>query len=456
MKIGFTVDTNMIKDISNKVTSIERSIKLYLDYIKVQSKMEKDNTLTFYLSDVVKQEIICQNRKTMETDYNHLMEAYDNAKYFLSSEIPSNKMDEMIKDEEKFAESLNLLKLDVTAEKFQKVIDSAMNKKTPFAKKDGDAGFKDCLIWETILDAKEIDECDKFYYFTTDKDFKKDNDSLEKQFQEKHPTVELFIKLEEPNGEQRQKALSYIINENHLLKTDIVTLYDESKLLEHINKLKDEEIDVLDANGEVDKVIIKPSEFSKIDISIDDVKEDSGQFTITLNINTMKYNSTPLFSLHGKMILILRKNNKSFVHVNHEFKDMKYYKSFYTNYMDRINRINRINRIASSLTMASSKLEELNNQLQISGLSEALETLSNQLKLYNEPMKEVIDKINESQEPFRKLESQMKAITSSIEWIATNQLSESVRNSFPIYEPPTIIKKADEYSKKKNDLSNKE
>lgn len=77
----------------------------------------------------------------------------------------------------------NIVKIpNPSNEVFQKVINKVINKEKPFYKKnnDVDSGFKDAIIWESILEFSSKNNYDKYFFLTHDKDFK--DEKLAKEF----------------------------------------------------------------------------------------------------------------------------------------------------------------------------------------------------------------------------------------------------------------------------------
>ena len=121
------------------------------------------------------------------------------------------------------------------------LVKEALTKKAPFDKsiegKKTDAGFKDALIWKTVVLSPDIDECEEFYFFTSDKAFDEGKEELINEFKEKHSKTNIYIKYIEPDGSHRQNALNHIIEKHGLYKTDVIELYDESLIKKYFNKI---------------------------------------------------------------------------------------------------------------------------------------------------------------------------------------------------------------------------
>ena len=199
--------------------------------------------------------------------------------YALIGDILKNNIDEIIRREkEKYMQKFNVISLQYTPEILKELINGAICKNAPFDKsfegKKTDAGFKDAVIWKTILFSENINNCEKLYFFSGDKVFFENKETLERKFAEKHTKTKLEIIFFEPDGNHRQKSLQKIISDNNLLETKVVKLYNKSLLLSIIQSLKyNYTEDVIYSNN--DKSIkldtIKFNEFSNDDFVIDDL-----------------------------------------------------------------------------------------------------------------------------------------------------------------------------------------
>lgn len=162
-------------------------------------------------------------------------------------------------------------------------------------KKKSDSGFKDALIWKTILYSEEIEDFDKIYFFSGDNIFENNSEELSEQFKKIHKNTQLIIKYIEPDGEKLQNCLKTIISENKLPETDCVKLYDKEVILKFINKLEYNFDDVvkLEYNVWGDKEILLKSlllkNFREEDINILEVKKEEDKFVVEVKFETKKY-----------------------------------------------------------------------------------------------------------------------------------------------------------------------
>ena len=204
------------------------------------------------------EELFSQKRSAFNEQYNNLKEKFQYMNYALKGEMPQNNIEEILqKEKEHYLSKYKVIDLKYTDELFQKLISDAIRKNPPFDKtfegKKTDAGFKDALIWETILLSEDIDECEQFYFFSSDKVFIENKEYLSNEFKEQHPNTNFKIRYFESNGNQRQNALNTIIEETDRLTLLVNDILDLSAAQSDNLNLNIEEIDLIELINEVIK-----------------------------------------------------------------------------------------------------------------------------------------------------------------------------------------------------------
>ena len=348
IKVGFVTDTNLLKksvgDLYSDKTVLD-STDIFVEYIEALNKTKPKIELLYFMPELVVEELFSQKKIAFDEQYNVLKNKFMEMNYALDGELPKNNLDEILKKEKSlYLPKYKNIKLEYTKELFEEIVFEAIQKKAPFDKsKEGkktDAGFKDTLIWKTILYSNEISDCKVFYLFSSDKVFEDNKEYLISEFIKKHPNTELKIVYFDPNGNQRQNALHKIIEDNKLFETDIVKLYNKELILTVLNSIK------YDFNGDVmyssDDPVVKLTnvlfnEFTDADFIIEDVNELDKKYETVLSFETMKFVldkeldeiNRPLL---GK-IKIYFKNNKGKM----EFDSYKIENvSFYSNYINQL------------------------------------------------------------------------------------------------------------------------
>lgn len=182
------------------------------------------------------EEFLQQKKVKLEEGYGLLLKRYNDLSKYISGAKPESRIEqELSKERAAVAKEVMVLSVRPSEGVFRKIIDDAIKKNPPFDKNSEgqktDAGFKDALIWSTILEAKEVDGLDSLYFVSGDNVFMKNRERLEEEFANQHQGVAFQIISPKNDGEMRQKALSEIIEREGLIKTNIVKLYDKRKIL---------------------------------------------------------------------------------------------------------------------------------------------------------------------------------------------------------------------------------
>mgnify|MGYP003292029709 CR=1 FL=1 len=266
MKIGFVTDTNLLKKQEAELFNTRRFLNdtdFFIDYIQSLEKTASKNKLIYFMPEIVIEELYYQKVRAFEIQYETFCKKYNEINYGIDGELPKNNIELILNEEkEKYIDRFKILNLNYNEQLFKELVDEAIKKKPPFDKsKEGkktDAGYKDALIWKSILYSSSIDECDKFYLFSCDRIFVDNQEELKKEFKINHPTTDLIIKFFEPNGQQRQNSLQSIIVENNLIETEIIKLYNLELILEKIKSIiYNYEEEVYYFMGEENKITLK-------------------------------------------------------------------------------------------------------------------------------------------------------------------------------------------------------
>ena len=298
MKIGFATDTNLLKKQDlHDCKEILDATDIYTEYIKALKNIESRKELIYYMPEIVVEELLMQKENAFNEMYKNFEKKYKENSYGLLGEIPKNNIREKLNQEkEKYKDKYKLISLEYTAELMEVLVKEALMKKAPFDKsmdgKKTDAGFKDALIWKTIVLSTDIDECDEFYFFTSDKAFIDGEEELINEFKEKHLKTEINIIYIENDGSHRQNSLNYIIDKHGFYKTDVIELYDKSLVKNYFDEISytPSYIEYYCGNGiQVELTEIFFKEFELEDFYIDKVEKEEEIFNIYCSFRTLKY-----------------------------------------------------------------------------------------------------------------------------------------------------------------------
>ena len=140
MKIGFITDTNILtkqlknnkKDEDIRLWSEKNfldKMDFFLNYIEDIEKLNNQVTLVYLMPETIIKELECQKIKAYNKAYKNFKKTYDKLQYGFTAQMPEKNIEQ--------------------SDEGQK----------------SDSGFKDALIWKTILYSEEIDCFDKIYFF---------------------------------------------------------------------------------------------------------------------------------------------------------------------------------------------------------------------------------------------------------------------------------------------------
>ena len=299
MRIGFATDTNILK--KKNIYEGEKTLDvtdIYIEYIEALRNIKSKKELVYYMPEIVVEELLAQKEIAFNDTYKNFEKKYKENSYGLLGELPQNNIKEKLKQEkEEYNDKYKLISLEYTAGLMEILVKEALMKKAPFDKsiegKKTDAGFKDALIWKTIVLSTEIDECDEFYFFTSDKAFDDGKEELANEFKENHPKTKINIVYIENNGSHRQNSLNYLIDKHALYKTDVIELYDKNLVKKYFENISytPKDIDYYCGNGmqaELTQILFQ--KFDLEDFYIDKVEKEEEEFNIYCSFRTLKYN----------------------------------------------------------------------------------------------------------------------------------------------------------------------
>lgn len=446
-KIGFITDTNILKkkfDNLYKEKEYLNYIDFFLEYIDNLKKADNQTNLIYYMPTIILQELYYQKLEIFNNKYKKLCNDFKTLEYGIEGDLPKNIIESILKKElQKYKSKLKIIELKYSENLFEELVNDALMKNPPFDKstdgKKTDAGYKDALIWKSILNNSDIDKCEKLYFFSGDKIFYENTEYLKNEFKKTHPNVDLIIKDIEINGDQRQTCLKTIIKENNLIETDIIKLYNKKEIKRFFQNINYENYNenVLYQFNNIDVLVknINFKEFDSTDFYIDNVIEDEENYIVKVNFSTLKYSFEEDITISikerilGNITLYLNKENSSFTLVNYKINNVHFISTYFNELSTNISKaIDNLN-INYNLQI-SKKVEEIQEQI-TNSFSSALENISNPLeniqnKIFN-PLSATLEEINTSN---KKLQEQIKeSFSSSIQRSDNNKDSSNYLNT---------------------------
>lgn len=242
-KINVFFDTNKLECRFNGKKLFLDDIKFNADFNEILEFASDNDNVSFYIPLIVWREIL-----------NHLIEDFNESKQSMDDTIQSYKkgfgslidisvtFDTEIYEEyiqqkadcflENNKENVTVVSHSNHEEKFKRIIDNAISKKSPFVTAKGknkiysDAGFKDMLILETMVDNCKYDEIGVLY--TNDRDFK---EAFEEYENDKYYIAHTINELKNLISDQSAKLIEKNIKKD-FIKNEYLqeTIYNELKM----------------------------------------------------------------------------------------------------------------------------------------------------------------------------------------------------------------------------------
>lgn len=384
MKIGFITDTNILTkkqgDDKSKLYNQEKFldyIDFFTNYIDDLNSTKQKDELVYLMPETIIEELSCQKIEAYNESYETLSKKYQSMQYGLKGKLPKNNILEVVNNEKKiYSSKVTLIKLKYQNKIYRELVKEALNKLPPFDKSEekrkSDAGFKDALIWKTIVYSEEINNYDIIYYFSGDNIFEKNTDYLIKDFKKMHPNTKLIIKFISPNDEKLQNCLKVIIDENNLPETDCVKLYNKKYILEFIKDLEYNYINDVRLNNVIygeKEIYLKEINFKSFnieDFKIEEVDKKDNRFIVDIKFSTRQYEITPeeatlieKRSVKGMIKLEFLKNKKEFILEDSKIIQVKFEETL----QEMLQRLS--NNVASLNINNSAKvmMESINNAI---------------------------------------------------------------------------------------------
>ena len=141
-------------------------------------KIVKDVSIDVAIPEIVLEELKQQQKEAFNSDLEKLKVLFEKFKELEKSELTPPTLDYkdfLTQKEGGYLGIYNLIKIArPSKEIFDKLVEKVVEKRKPFYKKNNqiDSGFKDALIWESILSFCSTNKYDEYFFLTEDSDFK--------------------------------------------------------------------------------------------------------------------------------------------------------------------------------------------------------------------------------------------------------------------------------------------
>ncbi|MGH2095257.1 PIN domain-containing protein [Enterococcus faecalis] len=233
------------------------------------NKIEKNDLSENYqilIPEIVIEELKKQQVENFEESYKELKNLYEKMEtlYFMDLNEPlqinySEKIEELV-TEFVNANSIETLKI-CNENKFSNIVNRALNKKAPFrgTKGNSDKGFKDALIWESLIEFSQK-HVGQYIYITKDRDFLLRQKELVREFLEL--TDKNIIFMEAEDLEKTPNIIDEAVNNKE-------ELYRIQCVKEEFLSIKESFFEDLKAIS-FQSVVVSGNEFTEINLKFSD------------------------------------------------------------------------------------------------------------------------------------------------------------------------------------------
>lgn len=253
------------------------------------NKIEKNDLSENYqilIPQIVIEELKKQQVENFEESYKELKNLYEKMEtlYFIDLNEPlqinySEKIEELV-TEFVNVNSIETLKI-CNENKFSNIVNRALNKKAPFrgTKGNSDKGFKDALIWESLIEFSQK-HVGQYIYITKDRDFLLRQKELVREFLEL--THKNIIFMEAEDLEKTPNIIDEAVNNKE-------ELYRIQCVKEEFLSIKESFFEDLKAIS-FQSVVVSGNEFTEINLKFSDdyffyeVNESLFQLTIPAKV----------------------------------------------------------------------------------------------------------------------------------------------------------------------------
>lgn len=223
-------------------------------YEEIQGKIERHDVVKNFellVPEITIQELFQQQLKAFVENIYLLKDAYSNCQqlYEIDLKIDDSFQYEpyLIKMRHQYLSSKDINILPICNEnKFSNIVNRALNKKAPFEGRDkkSDKGFKDALIWESILEFASENE-GEYIFITNDKGFQQD---LIKEFEQvTHKSISFY------NKDERQKLDLHIekYSEEKIIRMKLKTVQSNIEIYfeDFLESIKSKALNNIQVNG---------------------------------------------------------------------------------------------------------------------------------------------------------------------------------------------------------------
>lgn len=219
-----------------------------------------------------------------------------------------------------------------------------------------------------------------------------------------------------------------IINENGLIKTNVIKLYDEKTILGYITKLGSEKVSI---DFKEHETTILFENFTKKDFTIENVIEDNNKYIVFIKINTFCYENSAFTPLCADLKLFFEVKNKKLEFIDKEISNVKFTLFVFLDYVDELQKLSK----------DISEIKELKAEFRSYEFLDMIKFLTSESAKYKDPIRKItsavkhkesndkiLDYYNEILEYKNNMDGVIKEVKKRVENAKENVEKEKVEN----------------------------
>jgi len=222
--LAIIVDTNVFTPSKNKTRDLsELPLDQYYKILKTLELNDLKYEIDILFPEIVLLELISHHKNRMYNDLEQLMKInkeftnFENIQIEGYGDFDVEKYCEELK--EKYFKELKIINIPSQKDKlFESILGMSLDKKPPFINGKSDKGFKDSILFLSLLKFAETKIYDKYLLFTDDKGFNKNKKKLESQFKNHVKQFRKFDNYDKLEIIEDKNIMKYIDEEFKLFK----------------------------------------------------------------------------------------------------------------------------------------------------------------------------------------------------------------------------------------------
>ena len=224
IEIAIIVDTNVFTPSAKKTRDLSKlPLEEYYKILKTLKLNELNYEVDIFFPEIVLLEMISHHKQKLIKELKQLEklnEEFDNIENIIINGYNDIDYDSYCEElKTKYFKDLKIIKIpqDKSA-LFENILEMSLEKKAPFLEGKSDKGFKDSILFISLLKFAESKVYDKYVLFSNDNGFINNQDKLKTYFSNYVKQYRRFEGYDKLEIEKDKKIMKYLDNELKLFK----------------------------------------------------------------------------------------------------------------------------------------------------------------------------------------------------------------------------------------------